>query len=73
MEYKITIVFKEGKSLFIQSYNSDDKVRELLQRDLGSRREAWIRIGDYFISKNDILHINIEGDKVMERQKKRDL
>ncbi len=70
--YRIIITYKDRKFTTIEG-DGDDTIREILQKDLQNRKEEWLRIGDYFICKNDILHIRIEGEPTLEKHIRKEL
>lgn len=70
--YNTTITFKDRKFLSIRS-EADDDLRDILHKELENEKESWLRIGDYFIAKKDVLHIKIEGDKELEKHIRKEL
>jgi len=71
--YTIWVNFKNGKSLQIVSYNTAKDVKDILNGELSTTKQPWLVIGDYFIVKDEILYLHVEGDKIKERQTKNNL
>ena len=69
--YTVTIRFKNNKTLQVKLETEENLVRAIF--DELPMRAKWIAIGDYFISKEDILWVEVEGDRTIEERRRKQL
>lgn len=62
-KYKLILKFKDQKTMEIEA-ETPVNPRDMLTKELDNRWTNVLAIGDFFIKKDDILWIKVEGEEL---------